>query len=95
MLVSIYTTKDSKYFLYVPFDAKLKTNLDLYEDIPEIVKDKFKSGRFIKTIDTEVKKLVQIESLEELHKALSTTGYYLFKIDEEFVERQIQRAIAK
>ncbi|RIY31630.1 hypothetical protein CJP74_06810 [Psittacicella melopsittaci] len=95
MLVSIYVTKDSKYFLYVPFNPKFKTTLDLYEDVPPTIKDKFKSGRFVKTIDSASKKLVQIEDLEQFHQTLTTNGYYLFKIDEEFVERQIQNALRK
>ncbi|RIY31082.1 hypothetical protein CKF54_07785 [Psittacicella hinzii] len=91
MLVSVYVTKDSKFFLYVPFNPKFKNNLELYEDIPTEVKAKFKDGRFIKTINIKEKKLVQISNEEEFNQALANNGFYLFKIDESFVEKQIQQ----
>lgn len=85
MLINIFTSKDNKHYLYLPFISSDKTKLEDYE-IPEEVARRFKTGRFITTVNTKQRKLIQIDDQEQFEQAIADNGFYLKTISDDFLE---------
>ncbi|MFC6277355.1 YcgL domain-containing protein [Psittacicella hinzii] len=95
MFVSVFVSKDSKMYLYTASMAGSVQDLDKNDSVPEQVKDKFKTGRYICTVNVNKKKLVQIKNQDEFIEVLKTNGFYFLTVDENEVENQIKKMLEK